>query len=83
MGRARVKKSDAADAGGAQEIVTTSDVGGAQQIVTTSDAGGAQQIVAKDNIVALDRETGEHNCALSQLKQKRNIGIDYFRIRGH
>jgi hypothetical protein len=71
MGRSRVKKSDAPDAGGAQEIVTT------------SDAGGAQPIVVKDNIAALDRETGEHNCALSQLKQKGNIGIDYLRIRGH
>jgi hypothetical protein len=83
MGRRRGKKSDAADAGGAQEIVTTSDAGGAQEIVATSYAGGAQQIVAKDNIAALDRETGEHNCALSQLKQKGSIGIDYFRIRGH
>ncbi len=45
MGRRRVKKSDAPDAGGAQEIVTTSDAGGAQKIVTTSDAGGAQEIV--------------------------------------
>ncbi len=71
------------DAGGAEEIVTTSDAGGAQQIVTTLDARGAEQIVAKDNIVALDWEIGEHNCALSQLKQKGSIGIDYFRIRGH
>jgi hypothetical protein len=44
MGRRRVKKSDAPDAGGAQEIVTT------------LDAGGAQQIVAKNNITALDRK---------------------------
>jgi hypothetical protein len=44
MGRRRVKKSDALDAGGAQEIV------------------------AKDNIVVLDQEIGEHNCVLSQLK---------------
>jgi hypothetical protein len=96
MGRRKLKKIDAAsDAGGAQEIVSTSDAGGAQQIVSTSDVGGAQQIVAKDNIgtsneaahdrsvAALDRETGEHNCALSQLKQKGTIDIDCFRIRGH
>jgi hypothetical protein len=83
------------NAGGAHQIVTTSDAGGAQQIVITLDARGAQQNVAKDNIGtsnevvddrsvdALDRETSEHNCALSQLKQKDSIGIDCFRIRGH
>ncbi len=96
MGRRRLKKSDAAsDAGGAQKIVSTSYAGGAQEIVSTLDAGGAQQIVAKDNIgtsneatydrsvVALDRETSEHNCVLSQLKQKGRIDIDSFRIRAH
>jgi hypothetical protein len=75
--------------------VAASDAGGAQQIVSTSDAGGAQQNVAKRNIgtsneatndrsvAALDWEIGEHNCALSQLKQKDSIGIGCFRIRGH
>jgi len=83
------------DAGGAQQNVNTSNAGGAQQNVSTSDAGGAQQNVAKHNIgtsneaandrsvVALDWEIGEHNCVLSQLKQKDNIGIDCFRIRRH
>ncbi len=83
------------DTGGAQQHVSTSDAGSAQQNVSTSDAGGAQQNVAKHNIgtsndaaddrsvAALHREIGEHNCALSQLKQKDNIGIDCFRIRGH
>jgi hypothetical protein len=75
--------------------VAASNAGGAEQNVSTSDAGGAQQNVAKHNIgtsneaaddrsvAALDREIGEHNCALSQLKQKDSIGIDCFRIRGH
>jgi hypothetical protein len=35
------------------------------------------------SVVASDQEISEHNCALSQLKQKDNIGINYFRIRGH
>ncbi len=83
------------DVGGAQQNVSTSDARGAQQNVSTSDAGGAQQNVVKHNIgtsndvaddrsvAALHREIGEHNCALSQLKQKDSIGIDCFRIHGH
>jgi hypothetical protein len=83
------------NAGGAQQNFITSNAGGVEQIVCTSDAGGAEQNFAKDNIgtsneaiddrsvAALDWETGEHNCALSQLKQKDSIGIDCFRIRGH
>jgi hypothetical protein len=67
----------ASDAGGAQQNFITSNAGGAEQIVTTSYARGAEQNVA------LDREIGEHNCALSQLKQKDSIGIYCFRIRGH
>jgi hypothetical protein len=61
-------------------------VGGAQQNIATSDARGAQQNVAAldaRSVVASDEEIGEHNCALSQLKHKDNIGIDCFKICGH
>ncbi len=62
----------------------------AEPHVVALNAGGAQENVVASNattddqsVVASDQEIGEHNCALSQLKQKDSIGIDCFRIRGH
>ncbi len=73
-----------------QQSIVTSDAGGAQENIVTLDAGGAQDnVIALDaatddqSVIASNQEIGEHNCALSQLKQKDNIGIDCFRIRGH
>jgi hypothetical protein len=93
--RRRLKKSD----GGELEInrqdlaaldetislpsVAVSDEGGAEQNVAKHNVGTSNEATDDRSVVALDREIGEHNCALSQLKQKNSIGIDCFRIRGH
>jgi len=62
--------------------VATSNAGGAQQNVAASDETTSEQgVVASDE--GIDEEIGEQNGALSQLKHKDNIGIDYFRICGH
>jgi len=78
------------DAGIAEQNVVASYAATSEHNVATSDAGGAQQNVAASNeatseqgVVASDEEIGEQNGALSQLKHKDSIGIDYFRICGH
>ncbi len=93
--RRRLKKSDGGELEINRQDLATLDEAVFLPSVAASDAGGAQQNVAKHNIgtsndaaddrsvAALHREIGEHNCALSQLKQKDSIGIDCFRIRGH
>jgi len=82
------------DAGIAQQNVVASYATTSKHNVATSDAGGAQQnVVASDEATSeqgvvtldeeIDEEIGEQNGALSQLKHKDSIGIDYFRICGH
>ncbi len=62
--------------------VATLDVGGVQRNVAASDEATSEQgVVASDE--EIDEEIGEQNGALSQLKHKDSIGIDYFRICGH
>jgi hypothetical protein len=69
--------------GGAQQIVNTSDAGGVEQNVAKHNIGTSNEVVDDRSVATLDREIGEHNCVLSQLKQKDSNGKDCFRIRGH